>query len=92
MSNEHDLISGPAEIVADPRSNRILIVTRPVNLPFLEGLIAQLDHSDTFMQPQRRPLKYVLAPGHPAGDRQLAGPRQGRAGRSQGAGDLGGRQ
>jgi general secretion pathway protein D len=27
----------------------------------LEGLIAQLDHSDTFMQPQRRPLKYVLA-------------------------------
>jgi general secretion pathway protein D len=61
MLNEHDLLSGPAQIVADPRSNRILIVTRPVNLPFLEGLIAQLDSSDAFMQPQRRPLKYVLA-------------------------------
>jgi type II secretion system protein D len=61
LSNEHDLLSGPAQIVADPRSNRILIVTRPVNMPFLKQMIAELDRPDSFMEPQRRPLKYVLA-------------------------------
>lgn len=61
VSNEHDLLSGPAQIVADPRSNRILIVTRPVNMPFLKRMIAELDRSDNFIQPQRRALKYVLA-------------------------------
>jgi general secretion pathway protein D len=61
MFNERELLSGPAQIVADPRSNRILIVTRPVNLPFLRQMISELDHADTFMEPQRRQLKYVLA-------------------------------
>jgi general secretion pathway protein D len=61
MSNERDLLSGPATIVADPRSNRILIVTRPVNLPFLRQLVAELDRPDNFIQPQRRALKYVEA-------------------------------
>jgi general secretion pathway protein D len=61
MSNERDLLSGPATIEADPRSNRILIVTRPVNLPFLQQLIAQLDQPDNFLQPERRALKYVEA-------------------------------
>jgi type II secretion system protein D len=61
MLNERDLLSGPAQIIADPRSNRLLIVTRPVNLPFLRQIIAQLDRSDNFMEPQRRTLKYVLA-------------------------------
>jgi general secretion pathway protein D len=61
LSNEKDLISGPAQIVADPRSNRILLVTRPVNLPFLEKMINELDRPDNFMQPQQRALKYVLA-------------------------------
>jgi general secretion pathway protein D len=61
MSNEHNLISGPAVVLSDPRLNRIIITTRPVNLPFLEQTISQLDQTDTFMMPQRRPLKYVLA-------------------------------
>jgi hypothetical protein len=61
LSNERDLLSGPAQIVADPRSNRILIVTRPVNMPFLKQMIAELDRPDTFMEPHRRELKYVLA-------------------------------
>jgi general secretion pathway protein D len=61
LSNERDLLSGPAQIVADTRSNRILIVTRPINMPFLKEMIAELDRPDNFMQPQRRPLKYVLA-------------------------------
>jgi type II secretion system protein D len=61
MSNEHNLISGTAQIVPDPRSNRLLVVTRPVNMPFLNSLITQLDEADNSAPPQRWPLKYVLA-------------------------------
>ncbi len=61
LSNEKNLISGTAQILSDPRSNRILVVSRSINMPFLEQMIAQLDQSDIFMVPQRRPLKYVLA-------------------------------
>ena len=61
MSNERNLLSGPTQIVADARSNRILIVTRPVNMPFLRQMIADLDRPDNFTEPQRIPLKYVLA-------------------------------
>ncbi len=61
LSNEHNLLSGPAQIISDPRSNRILIITRPVNMPVLEQMIAQLDQPDIFMVPQRRELKYVVA-------------------------------
>jgi general secretion pathway protein D len=61
LSNEHNLISGTAQILSDPRSNRLLVISRPVNMPFLEQMIAQLDQPDIFMVPQRRPLKYVLA-------------------------------
>ncbi len=61
LSNEHNLISGTAQIIADPRSNSILVVTRPVNMPFLEKMIGQLDLPDIFMVPQRKSLKYVTA-------------------------------
>lgn len=61
LSNERNLISGTVQIVADSRSNRILVVTRPVNMPFLRQMIGQLDQPDIFMVPQRRSLKYVLA-------------------------------
>ncbi len=61
LSNEKNLISGSATILPDPRSNRLIVTTRPVNLPFLEQMVSQLDQPDIFMVPQRRPLKYVLA-------------------------------
>jgi type II secretion system protein D len=61
MSNEKNLISGPATIISDPRSNRIVITTRPVNMPFLEQMITQLDQPDIFMVPQRRELRFVTA-------------------------------
>jgi len=61
LSNEKNLISGPAQIISDPRSNRILVITRPVNMPFLEQMVAQLDEPDIFLVPQRRALNYVLA-------------------------------
>jgi general secretion pathway protein D len=61
LSNERNLISGPAQVIPDPRSNKLLVITRPVNLPFLEQMIGQLDQSDIFLTPVRYPLKYVLA-------------------------------
>jgi len=61
LSNERNLISGTVQIVADTRSNRLLVITRPVNMPFLRQMIAQLDQPDIFMVPQRRALRYVLA-------------------------------
>ena len=61
LFNEHNLLSGPAEIEAEPRSNSLLIVTRPVNMPFLRQMIGQLDQPNTYVLPQRRALKYVLA-------------------------------
>jgi general secretion pathway protein D len=61
LLNEHDLLSGPTQIVPDPRSNRILIISRPVNMPFLRQMIAELDRPDDYLQPQSRALKYVLA-------------------------------
>ena len=61
LSNEHNLISGTAQILSDPRSNRLLVISRPVNIPYLKQMIMDLDTPDIFMVPQRRPLKYVLA-------------------------------
>ena len=61
LLNEHNLLSGDAHILADPRSNRLFIITRPVNMPLLKEIIAQLDRPDAFTTPTRRPLKYVLA-------------------------------
>ncbi|HUB65982.1 MAG TPA: secretin N-terminal domain-containing protein [Candidatus Methylacidiphilales bacterium] len=61
LLNEHHLVSGYVQIVPDTRSNRLLIITRPGNMPFLKELIAQLDQPDNFMTPQRRELRYVLA-------------------------------
>jgi len=61
LSNEHNLISGTAQVIPDTRSNRLLIITRPVNIPFFKQVASELDQPDIYMVPQRRPLKYVLA-------------------------------
>jgi hypothetical protein len=61
LSNERNLISGSVQIIPDTRSNRLLVITRPVNMPFLKDLIDELDQSDNFAVPERRELKYVLA-------------------------------
>jgi type II secretion system protein D len=61
LSNEHSLFTGAVQVVPDTRSNRLLVVTRPVNLPLLRQIIAELDQTDSFALPQRRDLKYVLA-------------------------------
>lgn len=58
---ESNLIVGETQLVADPRTNRILVVTRPVNFPYIRKLIEQLDAPvplDTILE---RPLKFVSA-------------------------------
>ncbi len=59
--SEDSLIVGKIKLEADVRTNRIHIITRPVNLPFIEKLIAEFDANVEFGQPVVRPLKYIAA-------------------------------
>ena len=59
--SEDTIIVGKIKIDFDERTNRIHIVTRPANLPFLQELIDQYDSDIEFGQPVKRPLKYVDA-------------------------------
>lgn len=58
---EDSVVVGKIRLTADERTNRIHIVTRPVNLPFVRGLIAEFDTSTSFSEPARRLLKFVSA-------------------------------
>ena len=51
---ESNLVVGETQLVADPRTNRILVVTRPVNLPYIKKLSAPA-----------RPLPAQAAPERP---------------------------
>ncbi|MBU3664786.1 MAG: hypothetical protein FGM15_02740 [Chthoniobacterales bacterium] len=56
---ESNLVIGETQIVADPRTNRILVVTRPINFPYIKQLIEQLDAPVPLDTVLERPLKYV---------------------------------
>ena len=59
--SEDSLIVGKIKLEADVRTNRIHVITRPVNLPFIEKLIAEYDANVEFGEPVTRPLKYIAA-------------------------------
>ena len=59
--SEESLIVGKIKLEADVRTNRIHVITRPINLPFIEKLIAEFDANVEFGQPVVRPLKYIAA-------------------------------
>ena len=59
--SEDSLIVGKIKIEADLRTNRVHVVTRPVNLPFLRTLIGELDSGLPLGEPATRPLRFVLA-------------------------------
>ncbi len=59
--SEDSIIVGKIKLDADERTNRIHVVTRPVNLRFIEDLIAEYDSDIQFGEPVKRPLKYVDA-------------------------------
>ena len=59
--SEDTIIVGKIKVDYDERTNRIHIVTRPVNLRFIEDLISEFDSDIEFGEPVKRPLKYVDA-------------------------------
>jgi type II secretion system protein D len=59
--SEDTIIVGKIKVDYDERTNRIHVVTRPVNLRFVEDLISEFDSDIQFGEPVKRPLKYVDA-------------------------------
>jgi type II secretion system protein D len=59
--SEESLVVGKIKLEADVRTNRIHVITRPINLPFIEKLIAEFDANVEFGKPVVRPLKYIAA-------------------------------
>jgi len=59
--SEDSIIIGKIKLTADIRTNRIHVVTRPVNMLFIRKLISEFDSSVKFGEPATRPLKFVSA-------------------------------
>jgi type II secretion system protein D len=60
MSEESFFVGKPS-FTADVRTNRIHVVSRPVNMPLIRKLIAELDANVEFAKPVTRPLRYISA-------------------------------
>src|SRR4029077_1931307 len=58
---EEAVIVGKIKITPDVRTNRIHVVTRPINMPFIRQLIHEFDANVEFAKPVTRYLKYVSA-------------------------------
>jgi Flp pilus assembly secretin CpaC len=59
--SEDSVIVGKIKLSTDVRTNRIHVITRPVNMPFVRRLIAEFDANVEFAKPVTRPLRYVSA-------------------------------
>ena len=59
--SEEAVIVGKIKITPDVRTNRIHVVTRPINMPFIRQLIHEFDANVEFGHPVTRYLKYVSA-------------------------------
>lgn len=59
--NERNIVAGTVQLIPDARTNRILVVTRPINFSYIKGLIQQFDEAATIAVPFERPLRYVAA-------------------------------
>ena len=58
---EDSMLAGKVRLTADERTNRIYVVTRPVNIPVIRKLITEFDQDVPFNEPFVRELKYVSA-------------------------------
>jgi general secretion pathway protein D len=58
---EDSIVVGKIKIAADVRTNRIHVITRPVNMPFVKKLIAEFDADVEFAKPVTRALRYISA-------------------------------
>jgi type II secretion system protein D len=59
--SEDSIVVGKIKIAADVRTNRIHVITRPVNMPFIKKLISEFDANVEFGKPVTRPLRYISA-------------------------------
>ncbi len=59
--SEESVVVGKIKCAADVRTNRIHVITRPINMPFVRKLIAEFDANVDFAKPVTRPLRYVSA-------------------------------
>jgi general secretion pathway protein D len=59
--SEEAVIVGKIKITPDVRTNRIHVVTRPINMPFIRQLIHEFDANVEFGKPVTRPLRYISA-------------------------------
>ncbi len=57
--SEDSIIVGKIKLTADIRTNRIHVVTRPVNMTFVRTLISEFDAKGKFGEPVARPLRYI---------------------------------
>ena len=55
------IIQGRITLTADVRTNRVHVVTSPLNMPIVEHLLAEYDADTPFAVPVPRPLKFVNA-------------------------------
>src|SRR5205814_277358 len=59
--SEESVVVGKIKLAPDVRTNRIHVVTRPINMPFIRKLVAEFDANVEFAKPVTRPLKYISA-------------------------------
>ena len=59
--SEDSIVVGKIKIAADVRTNRIHVITRPVNMRFVRKLISEFDANVEFAKPVTRPLRYISA-------------------------------
>lgn len=59
--SEDSVIVGKIKISPDVRTNRIHVITRPINMPFVKKLIAEFDANVEFAKPITRPLRFISA-------------------------------
>jgi len=60
-SSDASLLSGQAQVIADTRTNRILVVARPDTMPYFRTLIQQFDASVSAAEPLEYHLRYISA-------------------------------
>jgi len=59
--SEEAVILGKIKLTPDIRTNRIHVVTRPINMPFIRQLIHEFDANVEFAKPVSRSLRYISA-------------------------------
>src|SRR6266566_3904640 len=59
--SEEAVVVGKIKLTPDVRTNRIHVVTRPINMPFIRQLIHEFDANVEFAKPITRSLRYISA-------------------------------